>query len=264
MRGLIAGAWRFRHFIVSSIRGEFASRFARSRLGGLWMILNPLAQAAMFAFVLATVLAARLPGIDSRYGFAMFLMAGLLAWSLFVETVNRCLTVFIDNGGLLKKMSFPRICLPLVVAGSALVGNLMLLLATVAVFALLGELPGPHALWLLLLIPLTLALSLGLGLTLGVLNVFLRDIGQVMPIVLQFAFWFTPIVYAPSLIPEGIRPLLALNPMYPVVTAYQDVLVYGRAPQIGPLVGVAVVAVLLLAAALFLFRRAGSEMVDAL
>lgn len=264
MRGLLAGAWRFRHFIVSSVRSEFASRFARSRLGGLWMILNPLAQAAMFAFVLSTVLAARLPGVDSRYGFALFLMAGLLAWSLFQETVNRCLTVFIDNGNLLKKMVFPRICLPLVVAGSALVSNLLLLAATFAVFALLGQLPGVQALWLPVLIGLTLALSLGLGLTLGVLNVFLRDIGQVMPIVMQFAFWFTPIVYAPSLIPERIRPLLALNPMYPVVTAYQDVLVYGRTPQLASLAVVAVTAVLLLGFALFLFRRASAEMVDAL
>lgn len=264
MFGSISGAWRFRHFIASSVRAEFANRFARSRLGGLWMILNPLAQAAMFAFVLATVLSARLPGLDSRYGFAMFLMAGLLAWSLFVETINRCLTVFIDNASLLKKMSFPRICLPLVVAGSALIGNLLLLLAIILVFALLGEFPGPHALWLVLLIPLTLALGLGLGLTLGVLNVFLRDIGQVMPIVLQFAFWFTPIVYAPSLIPPGIRPLLMANPMFPVVTAYQDALVYGRAPQFVPIAAVAIAALALLALAMFLFRRAGAEMVDAL
>jgi lipopolysaccharide transport system permease protein len=264
MLGLVAAAWRFRQFIVSSVRSEFAGRFARSRLGGLWMILNPLAQAAILAFVLSSVLAAKLPGIDNRFAYALYLMAGTLAWSLFQETVNRCLTVFIDNGQLLKKLVFPRICLPMVVVGSALVTNLLLAVAVFLAFVLLGHVPGLHAAWLPLLIAITLAFGLGLGLVLGVLNVFIRDVGQVVPILLQFAFWLTPIIYVPSLIPEEYRGLLALNPMYPVVSAYQAVLVFGQAPDWTSLGWVALLAAALLGLALVLFRRASPEMVDLL
>jgi lipopolysaccharide transport system permease protein len=136
-------------------------------------------------------------------------MAGTLGWSLFQEIVIRCLSVFIDGANLLKKLVFPRICLPLVVVGVALVGNLLLGAAVLLVFLVLGHVPGPQALWLPLLVLLTTALALGVGLILGVLNVFLRDIGQVVPIVLQFGFWLTPIIYLPEMVPEPYRGWLS-------------------------------------------------------
>lgn len=264
MLGLLTAAWRFRHFVTSSVRSEFSARFARSLLGGLWMILNPLAQAAILALVLSTVLAVRLPGVESRYGFALHLLAGTLAWSLFQETVVRCLTVFIDHGNLLKKLVFPRICLPLVVAGAALVTNLLLGVAVLLAFVALGHPPGAQALWLPLLVLLTLALGLGLGIVLGVCNVFVRDVGQVVPILLQFGFWLTPVVYAADMIPEGWRGWLAVNPMAAVVTSYQRVLLLGQPPAWSALAGVFALSIALLALALHLFRRASSEMVDVL
>ena len=264
MLGTISAAWRFRHFVISSVRSEFAGRFARSRLGGLWMILNPLAQAAVVAFVLSGVLAARLPAVTNRYGYALYLMAGTLAWSLFQETVMRCLTVFTDNGNLLKKLVFPRICLPLVVSGVTIVSNLLLALATLLAFLLLAHWPGLEALWLPVLLIVTLALALGLGLTVGVINVFVRDVGQVVPILLQFMFWLTPIVYVPSMVPKEFLPLLQINPMYTMVHAYQSVLVFDRAPDWAAVAGVAALAALLLGFAMVLFRRASAEMVDVL
>ncbi|HPU54049.1 MAG TPA: ABC transporter permease [Burkholderiaceae bacterium] len=264
MLQMVAAAWRFRQFVLSSVVSEFAGRFARSRLGALWMILNPLVQALTLAFVLSAILAARLPGIESRYGFALYLMAGTLAWSLFQETVNRCLSVFIDNGNLLKKLTFPRICLPLVVAGVALISHLLLALAVLASYLLLGHWPGWSLVWLPVLSLMTLALALGLGLALGVINVFIRDLGQVVPIVLQFGFWLSPIVYLPQMVPPEFRGLLAINPMFPLVDAFQQVLVYGKSPHWGGLVWVAVLTLGLLSFALLLFRRAGADMVDQL
>src|SRR5262245_5033433 len=181
MFGMLLRAWRYRHFIFSSIKNEFLSRFARSRLGGLWMVIHPLAQVVIFAFILSAVFSAKLPGIANRYAYAVYLMAGTLAWSLFSELVSRSLTVFVDNGNLLKKMMFPRICLPLIVSGSALVNNLLLFVAILAAFALLGHLPGWNVLWLPMLIVLNVMLGAGLGLVLGVFNVFIRDVGQIVP-----------------------------------------------------------------------------------
>lgn len=264
MFGMLLGAWRYRHFILSSIKNEFLNRFVRSRLGGLWMVIHPLAQVAIFAFILSAVLSAKLPGIDNRYAYALYLMAGMLAWSLFTELVSRSLTVFVDNGNLLKKMMFPRICLPLIVSGSALVNNLLLFVAILAVFALLGHQPGWTVFWLPVLIVLNVTLGTGLGLVLGVFNVFIRDIGQVVPIILQFWFWLTPIVYVPTVIPERYRDWLFLNPMAPLVNAYQNILVFGTEPEWAPLTGVAVMTIASLIFALFIFRKAAPEMADAL
>jgi lipopolysaccharide transport system permease protein len=91
--------------------------------------------------------------------------------------------LFIDNGELMKKMAFPRVCLPLIAGGGALLNNILLLVAIFAVFAALGHYPDHHVLWLPLLMGLTLLLGMGLGLVLGVLNVFMRDIGQVVPVI---------------------------------------------------------------------------------
>ena len=264
MKNLLLPAWRYRNFILSSISKDFKARFARSKLGGAWMVLHPLSQVVMYALVLSAVLSAKLPGIENRFSYAIYLTAGILPWSLFSEVVSRCLTIFIDNGNLMKKMVFPKICLPLIVTGSALVNNTLLLLSIIGIFALLDHYPGVDALWLPVLFAVTIALGLGIGLILGVLNVFMRDVGQVVPVVLQFSFWFTPIVYTDDIIPEAYRGWLAFNPMYHVVSGYQNVLVFGRSPKWHGLLLVTAGSMVLLALALFMFRRASAELVDAL
>lgn len=264
MKEMLLAIWTYRHFIVSSIRNDLRSRFARSKLGGLWMVLQPLAQVAIYSLVLSRIMAAKLPGIDNRYAYVIYLMAGMIAWSLFAEVVTRSLTVFVDSGNLMKKMVFPRVCLPIIIGGSSLVNNLLLLATSIGVFLLIGHPPTLEMLWLPLLIGINLAFGLGLGLILGVLNVFVRDVAQVMTVVLQLLFWLTPIVYMPSIIPDRLRSILEFNPMVHMAVAFQDVILYGRAPQIEGLTTIAVAATVLLLFSLILFRRAAPEMVDVL
>lgn len=260
---LIHAVWRYRGFIASSVANDFKSRVARSRLGTLWIVLHPLAQALMFALVLSSVLAAKLPGITNKYAFAVYLLSGLLCWTLFSEIVQRCLTVFIDNASLLKKMQFPRISLPMVVVGTASLANLILLAVILVLVPLLGVALTSSLVWLPVLMGLTVAMAMGIGLLLGTLNVFARDIGQVMQVVIQFWFWMTPIAYPASIIPDGIRPMIQFNPVAPLVMGYHDVLLYGRAPQVS-LVSPLLVALVTLGLAFVIFRRASSEMVDVL
>lgn len=264
MFGLLRSLWHYRHFVLSSIRNELISRFARSKLGGLWMIINPLAQVAIYALILSNILAAKLPGIDNKYAYAIYLMAGLLAWTLFNEIISRCLTLFIEQGNLMKKMNFPRITLPGIVIGSSLINNTLLFVAMLGIFAVLGHQFSVAMLWL---IPLTFTvamLAVGIGLIVGIMNVFIRDIGQVVPIVLQILFWLTPIVYPENIIPESYRHLLVLNPMYPLTSAYQQILVYNVAPSLEGIAPSVTIALALMLMSLFLFRRASAEMVDVL
>ncbi|KFN41924.1 ABC transporter permease [Arenimonas metalli] len=260
---MLRAGWQYRGFVVSSVVNDFRVRVARSRLGTAWIVLQPLAQVLIFATILSSVLAARLEGVDNKYAYSVYLMSGILCWSLFVEIVQRCITVFIDNASLLRKMQFPRITLPVVAIGSALVSNVALLAVMLVIFPLLGFYPSLAWAWLPLLMVLTVALATGLGLLLGTLNVFARDIGQVMAVVLQFWFWVTPIVYPVAIVPEAFKVTLVVNPVAPLVMAYHDVIVYGKAPGPGLWV-VALTAVVLLAFSLLVFRRASAELVDAL
>ena len=264
MKELLLAVWRYRYFILSSIRNDLRLRFIRSKLGGLWMIIHPLAQVLIFATILSEVLSAKLPGIDNKYAYALYLMAGTLGWTLFNDGVTRSLTLFIDNGNLMKKMAFPRICLPIITGGTALINNVLLLAAILAVFAVLGHYPGMNALWLPVLMALTLMMSMAVGLVLGILNVFMRDIGQVVPVVMQALFWLTPVVYNVRILPEEYQSVFRLNPLYPLVTSYQNVLVFESAPLWSDLAWLAGGTVVLLLAALMVFRRASPEMVDML
>lgn len=264
MKLMLLAIWHYRHFILTSIKNDLRTRFARSRLGATWMILQPLAQAAIYALVLARVLGSRLPNTHNKYAYVIYLLAGLAGWTLFAEVITRCLTIFVDNKSLLQKIVFPRICLPLIVSGSCLVNNLFLLAATIAIFLLVGHDPTWMWLWLPVLIAITLLFGLALGLILGVLNVFVRDVAQVMNVVMQLWFWLTPIVYAINILPGHFFYVLRLNPMYAIVSSYQQVLLWGHPPHLKTLGVIVVFSLVVLAMGMGLFRRASPDMVDVL
>ncbi|MFP4273164.1 MAG: ABC transporter permease [Halothiobacillaceae bacterium] len=256
--------WAYRHFILLAIRNDLFDQFARSRFGALWALLGPLAMVAIYAFVLSNVLAAKLPGVTGVYGYAVYLMAGLLAWNLFNDTVTRVMTVFPGYGAVLKKARIPKIALPVVAAGSAMVNNLFLFLAIMFILVLVGHGWNPALAFVPLMMCAVMLLGVGLGLVLGVLNVFVRDIGQAVPIVLQLWFWLTPIVYPVSIVPERFRHLFELNPVYPLVTMYQDIFLHGAVAVDIRLGLVLLGGLLLLGLGTFMLARAGEEMVDVL
>jgi len=104
----------------------------------------------------------------------------------------------------------------------------------------------------------------GHSLLLGIFNVFVRDVGQVVPVVLQALFWMTPIVYSINILPRQAQDLFKLNPLFPLVGAYQSVLLYGRTPAWADLLPLAFATAALAVLSLVVFRRASPELVDAL
>lgn len=264
MKLMLLALWRYRHFVLAQIKGELKQRYARSRLGLLWHVLHPLAQAAIFALILAEVLGARLPNTAGKASYAVYLMAGTAAWGLFSEIVNRSTAVFIEYASLMKKITFPRICLPVIVGGSALLTHILLLLAIFVVFLFFGHLPGAAVSALPAAMVLIALFGFGLGVLLGVFNVFVRDVSQVLSIVLQIWFWLTPIVYPADVVPERLRGLLELNPMWPLVALYQQALLHNRWPQWETLIYPGAMSLTLCALTLFVFVRANADLVDAL
>lgn len=264
MVGQLSRLYSYRLFILSSIRNEFKSKFSRSKLGALWIIINPIVQSVVYATVLSSIIVSKLPGIDSKFAYAMYLLAGMLAWALFHEVTMGCVNVFVDKADLMKKVSFPRVCLPVIAAGVALVNNFFLLLAILLVFMVLGHKFSLALLLVPLIIVINFLFALSLGTILGILNVVVRDVGQAVQVVLQALFWLTPIVYTPNILPPGIKDVLQASPLYKLVSTYHATMVYGELPSLDYLVQVAVIALVLACVAIVLFRRAASDISDAL
>lgn len=256
--------WEFRGFILGSVKREFQLKYRNSLLGAAWAVVNPLAMIIVYTIIFAKIMKARLSGIDSAFAYTIYLCAGLIVWGLFAEILGRSQNMFIENANLLKKLNFPKLCLPTTVVINALL-NFSIVFALFSIFLILvNSFPGVVYLALIPVLCILVLFTLGLGIGLGVLNVFFRDVGQLVGVVIQFWFWLTPIVYPESILPEFARPFVAYNPMAVLIEACQRIVVNAQWPDWYALGKVLVLAILLCILSLRLFRKRAGEMVDEL
>lgn len=256
--------WAYRGFILGSVKREFQLKYRNSMLGAAWTVINPLAMIFVYTVIFSQVMQAKLPGANSSFAYSIYLCSGLLIWGLFAEIVTRSQTVFLENANLLKKLSFPRICLLIITALNALL-NFSIIFSLFTVFLIVsGNFPGWIYLALIPVFMILIAFSVGLGVMLGVLNVFFRDVGQLFGVILQFWFWFTPIIYPASILPDFARHFQVFNPMAVITAACQQILVTGLWPDWKSLSLIAILAVLLCIFGWHLFRKRSGEMVDEL
>lgn len=261
---MLRGLWAYRGFVLGSVKREFQSKYSNAILGAAWSLLSPLAMILVYTVIFAEVMRSKLPGSDATFAYSIYLCAGILTWGLFAEIVARAQTMFIEQANLIKKISFPRICLPLIVVLNALL-NFSIIFALFTIFLIVtGNFPGAVYLAILPILLIQVLFAIGLGMIIGVLNVFFRDVGQFFSIFIQFWFWFTPIVYPASILPEAIRGALAFNPMAPIIGAYQTILVNGQAPDWNSLLPALILSLLMCVFGMRLFRKRSGEMVDEL
>lgn len=262
---MLRALWAYRGFVWSSVLREFHGKYRESLLGAFWSVANPLTMIVIYTVVFGRLMRNTLPGHEQTpFAFSIYLCAGVITWGLFAEMLGRLNSVFLDNGNLIKKSNFPRICLPAIVTLSALINFGIVFGLYLAFLALIGHWPG-QALWALApLLALQILFTLGLGIFLGTLNVFFRDVGQLTGVALQLWFWVTPIVYTLPALPDNARLLMALNPMAGLMQAYQTIFLDKALPAAAPLLPLAVLtAVFLALGAAFFLARVG-ELVDEL
>ncbi|RLR17824.1 ABC transporter permease [Sodalis-like symbiont of Bactericera trigonica] len=260
LNALIGSISRYRGFIIDSIRRDFQSRYQSSFLGALWLILQPVAMISVYTLVFSSLMRARLQYMNSPFDYSIYLCSGVLTWGLFTETLNGLVNVFLNNANILKKLNFPRICLPIIVSVSSLM-NFLIILALFILFMLIsGTFPGWIFFAIIPVLVVQMIFTVGLGIILGVMNVFVHDVGQFVVILLQFWFWFTPIVYAARTLPEWDRTAMRFNPMATLVESYQNVLLYHLMPKW--LAPVAAIALVLFAIGWRMFQRHAADIVD--
>lgn len=264
MLAALNSLWAYRGFVFGSVRREFQLRYRNTLLGIVWTVLHPLAMIFTYTLIFSQIMKSKLPGVEGNLSYSIYLCAGVIAWGLFSEIVQRSQTVFLDNANLLKKLNFPRLVLPLIVATTALLNFSIVLGLFLAFLLLTNNLPGWVILAAIPLLAVQVLFAMGLGIMLGVLNVFFRDVGQFSGLLLQFWFWATPIVYPASILPAWLRPWINLNPMYHIIQGYQNIFVVRQWPDWQNQGLLALLAILLVFYALNLFHRHVGDMVDEL
>lgn len=198
------------------VKRELRSRYAGSSFGALWNLIHPVVLIGIYVVVFSAIMGSKagVSGEGGRFAYAIHLTSAIIPWFLFSEIISRCSTVLIENSTLLKKMAIPEEVLFLSVFITSSIVHGIAMVALIGLLLLMGAALHPYVLFAFVVMAALGFAALGLGMILSVTTLLVRDVGQMVQIVLQLLFWSIPIVYVPTIIPEGtIRTVMGLNPL---------------------------------------------------
>jgi lipopolysaccharide transport system permease protein len=220
------------------VRNNIRARYSQTTLGILWIVLLPLMQALILAFVFSQFVRMDVGGVP----YISFYLAGLIVWNLFNQGVINSTTSLTNMLALMNQIYFPREILVLTKLGELIVDVTFTFVAMVVINLVVGITPNIYWIYLPLLLLITLSLTLGLMFFLSYISVMVRDIPQLAFVVLQMLFYLSPILYPTSMIPVQFNFIVLINPLVPLLEGFRNVLVYNTPPDIISLYYPAVVA----------------------
>ncbi|MFH1153446.1 MAG: ABC transporter permease [Pseudomonadota bacterium] len=216
---------RYRRIIWAMALRQIAERNAGTLGGFAWEIIHPLSMVMIYWVVFAVGFKAKGPG-DTPY--ILYFITGMLPWVTFASVFNGSTQGVVANAHLVRKTIFPTEVIPVVYLSAALIPHIILLVIVLVVMLLCHW----HISWAILQIPYYFggmsALLLGLSWISSALNVYNRDIGQLIRVLTEIWFWMTPVVWSLDLVPARLQWLFRLNPMCFVIDGYRDSLLLGR------------------------------------
>lgn len=248
------------------VRQDLIDRHASTSLGVLWTFLLPLSQILIFTLIFSSIMGMRLEALGmeqlGRFSYSVYLVVGLLAWLAFAAIVNRCGGVYQEKAALITKVQLPLNTLPLYVPVTETVIYLIGM-GFFAIFLLMIGFEWSLAwLWWPVIYAVMLLMAYAIGLCVAVLSVFLRDIREVVGIVLQIGFWLTPIVYVKDMVPDQWHWMYQVNPIYHLVDALRVSLIMGQTPALLPLVLISVGSIVLLMLGMLAGRKLERDIRD--
>jgi ABC-type polysaccharide/polyol phosphate export permease len=250
--------------IRSLVAMDLRKRYVGSLLGVFWSVIHPLIQLLIYYFVFSVVFKARLGAEYEHTNYAVWLITGLLPWMMFSEVLTRSADAVREQAAVIKKMVFPSEILPLVKVAAAVVTHMIGLCLLLGLLGVLGDGVSWRA---LLIVPYLMAvglLALGVAWALAASNVFLRDIGQVVGVLVNIWFFLTPIVYVQTLVPPSLQGLYALNPMIYAVDGYRAAILGRAAIDVSGLLYLGVVGLAAFAVGGVVFKRLKPQFADIL
>jgi lipopolysaccharide transport system permease protein len=250
--------WRYRELLYFLAWRDVKVRYKQTAIGALWALLQP-----FLTMVVFTVIFGNLMGVETQGSpYPVFSYAALLPWTFFSGALSRSGNSLVFDANLISKVYFPRLILPFAAVLSMLVDFAIAFLILVGMMFYYGIYPGITVFILPLFLVLAFLTALGSGLWLSALNVKYRDITYVIPFMVQFWLFLTPIAYPISLIPERWQLLYSLNPMVSVVEGFRWALLGEQYIPGIPLLLSTVAVLAVLTGGLFFFRRMENEFAD--
>uniref|UniRef100_A0A832A6E6 Transport permease protein n=1 Tax=Desulfacinum infernum TaxID=35837 RepID=A0A832A6E6_9BACT len=248
--------------ILELTKRDFTERFAGSTLGGLWAFIWPLVNLMVYMVIFSRIMGARLPGQSNVYAYGVYLSAGLLPWMAFSGTFGRSAGIFVEKKQIISKL---QVSLPSLLLYVSLAESVTFLISMGFFFGFLAATGWTFTRHLLLVPFIYLTqqvLAFGLGLLCASLVVFVRDLKEVVGVLLQLWFWFTPIVYVKDIVPGWLQKAMVFNPAYILADSYQKIFAYQQVPILGPLIVVTLAAHGITAAAYWIFRTLEKDIRD--
>jgi len=247
------GLWAYRGLLYFLTWRDILVRYKQAVLGVAWAILQPLLTMVVFTVVFNMVLGIKSPSSDLPY--AVFSYAGLLPWQFFAAALSRSGLSLVSNANLLTKVYFPRLVIPISAVLAGLVDLGISFLVLIGLMAAYGISPTWHVVFLPLFVLLAFVTALALSLWLSALNVLYRDVGYVIPFLVQLWMFVSPVIYPITKIPAGpLRIAFALNPMTGVIGGFRWALLGQELPGGYMWISI-VVVIILLTGGLFYFKR---------
>lgn len=250
--------WQYRELLYFLSWRDIKVRYKQTALGALWAILQPFLTMLVFSLFFGNL--AKMPSDGIPY--PIFAFSALVPWTFFSNGLTQSGNSLIQSAGMLKKVYFPRLIVPISSILSGVVDFLFAFLVLIGLMFWYGIVPTANVVWLPLLLLLAFGTALGVGLWLSAMNVQFRDVRYTIPFLAQFWLFATPIAYPSSLLSEPWRTIYGINPMVGVVEGFRWALL-GTATAPGPLIIVSALTMLtILITGMFYFRRMESTFAD--
>jgi ABC-type polysaccharide/polyol phosphate export permease len=255
-----AELWRNREIVRSLADRDFRARYKQAMLGFGWAIINPLILVLVFTFTIRRFANVHTHGVP----YSIWAYTGLVAWTFFAGSVSWASMCLINNQALLNKVKFPREAFPVASVALSSIDTAISLVGLVAYLAIFEFLPKSTSYWIPVIFLVQLAFTLGVSLLLSIIVVYVRDLRQIVPIIIQIGIFASPVAYnITQLLKPSWRPIYCtLNPMAAVIDSYRRVILYGQMPHWEYLVPGAAASLVVLVGGLRIFKRLETGIAD--
>lgn len=226
MLNKIKELYMYRQFLKTSVKKEFRGKYKKSFFGVLWSFINPLLQLLVYALVFPFILRIQ------EENYIMFLFSALIPWNFFATTISQSTSVVVGNGGILKKVYFPREILPISIVISGAINFLISCIIIFIALIISGMGITVYALWLPVILLVQCIIILAICFILSALTVYIRDLEYFINVLLQLWMYLTPVLYSMELIPVKFAKIFYINPMVQITIAYRNIFYYQTMPDL--------------------------------
>lgn len=240
--------YKYRELLKSNVKKEIRGKYKASFLGVLWSFINPLLQTIVYTIVFSLIMRNTMPN------YLIFVITGIIPWNFFITVISQGTNTILVNGGIVKKVYFPREILPISITTSGLV-NFFISCVIIIFFTIVS---GIGISWLIIFVPLVALIqyifTLGIIFILSAVDVYIRDTEYIVNFILNMVFYATPILYTTDTF-KNYEWILNLNPLTHILNAYRDIFYYQQMINFKSLGVIALLSIIICYVGYKIFKR---------